>query len=723
MCRFKEKRWDSRRMLGSGGMPSSHTATVTALAVAIGLQEGTGAPTFAIALVLACVVMYDATGVRLHAGRQAELLNQIVCELPPDHPVSNVRPLRDSLGHTPLQKIDQKNTWELKLIDHLSDIIKVASEADTETDFQKASYTLEAGVKIYSVRVDAVLSEAYKVLDELGRASLEGEPETSVTKSDNVKVWQDRSHFKKNSGKKVNIMQLSYADLPLSTLESSFEALNVKRFDGKCKSYMSFATFTSAQFDEGGAKGLLLNNLGVYGGCQMEKNILAKNEISPTLADIICHFDEDNQRSSETFGVGQKFDARANVFGTSEVKKDNSFGNFEAWAYNNDNESIIFNESFPNDSTLQSDHEGFFMLFSTDWELLQKQNMQARPDHWKFQKYRCQENVSFAESGYTTKRHKSKYQAEDDIDFIKSLNRKRVDIFAPPKSLKSLLLPAKQAPCSSTLPEDCQYQSENLVKLFLLPNVTGHSLDPGLRLWSSPCGKVSSWSADNAAGVRFVQKNKSGQERNDFDEASPSCGNEHVLGSQGVEDANELVTHPRKVNKIEVQYDKTSKEVDVQALKEMLWDHIQESFGILGREKEKVPTVDKLDRVSVDNNALREDLRSFVSKFVREKGKEVYTEGIGVRGAESSGLLIFPKDPANPQMKDQSNIDNIATVEEFLSAESITLGTDEDMIDHQGKFKQKIEKETEEFLEDDCGMFSQIQEAIYIDFGIKDVHE
>ncbi|GKV17712.1 hypothetical protein SLEP1_g28179 [Rubroshorea leprosula] len=47
--------------------------------------------------------MYDASGVRLHAGRQAELLNQIVCELPPEHPLSNARPLRDSLGHTPLQ--------------------------------------------------------------------------------------------------------------------------------------------------------------------------------------------------------------------------------------------------------------------------------------------------------------------------------------------------------------------------------------------------------------------------------------------------------------------------------------------------------------------------------------------------------------------------------------------------------------------------------------------
>ncbi|KAK2987019.1 hypothetical protein RJ640_004745 [Escallonia rubra] len=84
--RFKEKRWDSRRMLSSGGMPSSHSATVTALAMAIGLQEGTGGSAFAIALVLACV-----------------LLNQIVIELPPEHPLSNVRPLRDSLGHTPVQ--------------------------------------------------------------------------------------------------------------------------------------------------------------------------------------------------------------------------------------------------------------------------------------------------------------------------------------------------------------------------------------------------------------------------------------------------------------------------------------------------------------------------------------------------------------------------------------------------------------------------------------------
>ncbi|XP_019458047.1 PREDICTED: uncharacterized protein LOC109358333 [Lupinus angustifolius] len=100
---YKEKRWDSKRLLDSGGMPSSHSATVSALALSIALQHGTSSPAFAISIVLASVVMYDASGVRLHAGRQAEVLNQIVCELPPEHPLSNVRPLRHSLGHTPLQ--------------------------------------------------------------------------------------------------------------------------------------------------------------------------------------------------------------------------------------------------------------------------------------------------------------------------------------------------------------------------------------------------------------------------------------------------------------------------------------------------------------------------------------------------------------------------------------------------------------------------------------------
>ncbi|KAI3744765.1 hypothetical protein L1987_57856 [Smallanthus sonchifolius] len=102
---YREHRWDLKQLIGSGGMPSSHSATVTALAVAVGLQDGLGGSTFATALILACIVMYDATGVRLQAGRQAEVLNQIVYGLPAEHPLAESRPLHELLGHTSPQVI------------------------------------------------------------------------------------------------------------------------------------------------------------------------------------------------------------------------------------------------------------------------------------------------------------------------------------------------------------------------------------------------------------------------------------------------------------------------------------------------------------------------------------------------------------------------------------------------------------------------------------------
>ncbi|XP_074296401.1 uncharacterized protein LOC141626567 [Silene latifolia] len=101
---YKEKRWDYKQLIGSGGMPSSHSATVTALAAAIGFHDGLGGSLFAAVVILSCVVMYDATGVRLHVGRQAKVLNQIVYELPAEHPLAESRPLRELLGHTPPQE-------------------------------------------------------------------------------------------------------------------------------------------------------------------------------------------------------------------------------------------------------------------------------------------------------------------------------------------------------------------------------------------------------------------------------------------------------------------------------------------------------------------------------------------------------------------------------------------------------------------------------------------
>lgn len=75
---FFENRFDASRFVGSGGMPSSHTSFVTSLATAVGLVSGYESSEFALSLVLALVVMYDAAGVRRSVGKQAQILNAII---------------------------------------------------------------------------------------------------------------------------------------------------------------------------------------------------------------------------------------------------------------------------------------------------------------------------------------------------------------------------------------------------------------------------------------------------------------------------------------------------------------------------------------------------------------------------------------------------------------------------------------------------------------------
>lgn len=76
-----ERRLALDRMLETGGMPSSHTAAVAALATALGIRYGWGSPQFALAAVFGSIVMYDATGIRRAAGMQAEMINELVQEL------------------------------------------------------------------------------------------------------------------------------------------------------------------------------------------------------------------------------------------------------------------------------------------------------------------------------------------------------------------------------------------------------------------------------------------------------------------------------------------------------------------------------------------------------------------------------------------------------------------------------------------------------------------
>lgn len=99
---LRTRRWNWSLLLTTGGMPSSHSALMTATTLAIGLYYGLDSPSFALGVVLTMIVTYDAAGVRQQAGIHAQRINLIVAELLKGHPV-NERDLREVLGHTPLE--------------------------------------------------------------------------------------------------------------------------------------------------------------------------------------------------------------------------------------------------------------------------------------------------------------------------------------------------------------------------------------------------------------------------------------------------------------------------------------------------------------------------------------------------------------------------------------------------------------------------------------------
>ncbi len=98
---IEEKRINFRRLVETGGMPSSHSTFVSALATGVGVIDGWDTTIFALAVVFALVVMYDAAGVRRAAGKQARVLNIIISDI--NRKDFNPERLKELLGHTPIE--------------------------------------------------------------------------------------------------------------------------------------------------------------------------------------------------------------------------------------------------------------------------------------------------------------------------------------------------------------------------------------------------------------------------------------------------------------------------------------------------------------------------------------------------------------------------------------------------------------------------------------------
>ncbi len=99
---LKKRKVDFRVLFRTGGMPSSHTASVMALSTLVGRHEGFDSSLFAVTMFFSLIVMYDAAGVRRAAGKQAAVINKIIDELKIEHKVGTKR-LAELLGHTPVE--------------------------------------------------------------------------------------------------------------------------------------------------------------------------------------------------------------------------------------------------------------------------------------------------------------------------------------------------------------------------------------------------------------------------------------------------------------------------------------------------------------------------------------------------------------------------------------------------------------------------------------------
>ena len=97
------KKINFQRLFQTGGMPSSHSSFMMAMATSTGLIAGFKSVAFAIAFTITLVVMYDAAGLRRAVGKQASILNQIVAEIFSEHPRLSSEKLKEFLGHTPIE--------------------------------------------------------------------------------------------------------------------------------------------------------------------------------------------------------------------------------------------------------------------------------------------------------------------------------------------------------------------------------------------------------------------------------------------------------------------------------------------------------------------------------------------------------------------------------------------------------------------------------------------
>lgn len=527
-------------------------------------------------------------------------------------------------------KINVKNTWSLNLIDYMGMLVRNEDSAtpsssaprrtSTETNFQLAGVTLDAGVKIYCSRVDSVHSNAYRVLGGLSRTAAGAYRDTEETNSDEDEAGGEKKRKHRPRGD--------------ATLVSNMATITVRKLEADLVIDPLFQKMSEA-FDDGGAKGMLTNNLHIESSgyilfdsaeCaettvtadaedavtydpeedaasfDMSHNLTlcpdfiayfnSKQTDAPMPAKTVSFADVDDNSSQQLSTVSFEYDEGDLASGTGFVPPpapfEDSFDDFDDAVADHDD---FQPERFDNDSTaaprtslaaVQGGADlveaGLSLTADSEYAFFDDKALSgwAGPQHWQFRSTR-QSSTSVARSSTVeSKRPRSKTAML--LDF--SADAPKIDFAAQFKQSKSRtgnqlsagVLDAFAAK-KTTLPEDLHYSTKHLATLFLLPNIRV-ALDGSSRTVAATTGDSgeaqSQWyDYDNELDAEnFVE---------DFDSGTPGLPDNEVMGISSAVDSLSgvhLIPQPDKVDLVDISYAKVAKKVDVRRLKSGLWSQL-----------------------------------------------------------------------------------------------------------------------------------------------------
>ncbi|XP_054853922.1 condensin complex subunit 2 [Eublepharis macularius] len=522
-------------------------------------------------------------------------------------------------------KITTKNAFGLHLIDYMTEILK---QKDSEfTNFKVAAGTLDASMKIYAVRVDAVHADVYRVLGGLGKDSAPAEPEDERDTSGDM----DSESRRKPPSKKKHLYK---------TIEKNLNNINVSDADRRCEVDPMFQK-TAASFDECSTVGVFLTTLHTHsylseilfdsmvtalpssetseppsssyvkmaGLKEILLQCVEKRPICPSLAGFqFTEWDSETHNESVS-ALLEKFKKSDQVFDINADIDSDSGGNAEDPA-EDDFDADLLDKTVAKDLgefsekleacriTPGTSRKGVLPLGEGDigsmclhlsmnpseYSYFSPRTlfMWAGPEHWRFKPH----HKGDANSEKVNKKKAAKKVLEinfdDKIEFELHFRETRAATTLAPATLES------QNKKFSTLPTDFHYDPNNLTCLFLKPanrlwkkplkdNLPSHDDEVGEYDYNNPndtsnfCPALQDADSDDEYPADFV-----GQGGMFEMTAHPEgeVGQDAELnGGPNITTYGEsnLVAEPQKVNKIAIQYAKTAKKMDMKRLKQAMW--------------------------------------------------------------------------------------------------------------------------------------------------------